>query len=94
MLRTALWIGLAACGLVLLALLVKWAIAVGRWIDQLLLKAEENGWIYYRHKRAGGTASNIMGAAMTEIDRVTRPSAEYRIEAEQQIVEDDEKGGQ
>ena len=31
---------------------------------------------------------------MSEIDRVVRPSAEYRIEAEQQIVDDDETGGQ
>ena len=94
MLRTVLWIVLAACGLVVLALLVRWAIALGRWIDRLLLKAEENGWIYYRNKSSGGSASNMMGAAMSEIDRVVRPSAEYRIEAEQQIVEDDEQGGQ
>jgi hypothetical protein len=30
---------------------------------------------------------------MTELDRIVRPSAEYRIQAEDPVVEEDEKGG-
>ena len=30
---------------------------------------------------------------MTELDRLVRPSTEYRIQAENPVVEEDEKGG-
>ena len=65
-----------------------------RWLDKLLLRAEEKGWIYYRKKSAGGIVSSGVAGAMNELDRIVRPSAEYRIEAESPIVEEDEKGGE
>ncbi len=82
-----LWVGLGVGGLVLLALGL-------RWLDRLLLRAEEKGWIYYRKKSAGGSVSGMIGAAMTEVDRVVRPSAEYRIEAENPVKEEEEKDGE
>ncbi len=60
---------------------------------RLLLRAKEKGWIFYRKKSASGTVSGGIGAAMTELDRIVRPSAEYRIQAENPIVEEDEKRG-
>ena len=68
-------------------------IGICRWLDRLLLRAEEKGWIYYRKKSAGGSSSGFVGSAMIELDRVIRPSAEYRIQAESQIIEDEEIGG-
>ena len=51
-------------------------IGICRWLDRLLLRAEEKGWIYYRKKSAGGSSSGFVGSAMIELDRVIRPSAE------------------
>ena len=62
-------------------------------LDRLLLRADEKGWVYYRKKSGGGTVSGAVGAAMTEFDQIVRPSAEYRIQAENPIVKEDEKGG-
>ena len=85
--KIALWVSLGVVGIVALVFVVK-------WLDKLLLRAEEKGWIYYRKKSAGGSVSGAIGAAMTEMDRIVRPSAEYRIEAEDPVVEEDEKGGE
>ena len=49
--------------------------------------------IFYRNKSASGTISGGIGAAMTELDRIVNPATEYRIQAEDPIVEEDEKGG-
>ncbi|HUT89752.1 MAG TPA: hypothetical protein VMY37_09665 [Thermoguttaceae bacterium] len=84
---TFLWIVISAVGIVCIICTLK-------WLDRLLLQAEEKGWIYYRRKSGGGTVSAGIGAAMTELDRIARPSAEYRIEAEAPVVEEDEKGGE
>ena len=80
------WIVLGAVGIVCI-------IGTLKWLDRLLLRAEEKGWIFYRKKSGSGTVSGGVGAAMTELDRIVRPSAEYRIQAENPIVEEDEKGG-
>jgi hypothetical protein len=82
-----LWSAVGVAGLV-------GAVLVLRWLDKLLLRAEEKGWIYYRKKSPRGIVSGAVGAAMTEIDRIVRPSAEYRIQAEDPVVEDDEEGDQ
>ena len=78
-----LWIALDAVGI----------IGTLKWLDRLLLRAEEKGWIFYRKKSASGTISGGIGAAMTELDRIVNPATEYRIQAEGPIVEEDEKGG-
>jgi hypothetical protein len=65
-----------------------------KWLDRLLLRAEEKGWIFYRKKSASGTVSGGIGAAMTELDRIVSPATEYRIQAENPVVEEDEKGGE
>ena len=82
-----LWITLAVIGLVCLVFGLK-------WLDKLLLRAEEKGWIYYRKKSAGGIVSSGIAATMNEMDRIVRPSVEHRIQAENPVVEEDEKGGQ
>ena len=87
MVKILLWSTVGVVGLVGIVFLLK-------WLDKLLLRAEEKGWIYYRKKSAGGSVSGAIGAAMTEVDRIVRPSAEYRIEAEDPVVEEDEKGGE
>lgn len=81
-----LWIVLGVVGLVCL-------VGVLKLLDRLLLRAEERGWIYYRKKSGGGSISSGVAGAMSELDRIVRPSAEYRIQAEDPIVEEDEKGG-
>lgn len=81
-----LWIVLGIVGIVCL-------VAVVKLLDRLLLRAEERGWIYYRKKSGGGVISSGVAGAMSELDRIVRPSAEYRIQAEDPIVEEDEKGG-
>jgi len=81
-------------GLVGIAGLIVGLIIGLRWLDKLLLRAEEKGWIYYRKKSAGGIVSSGVAGAMNELDRIVRPSAEYRIEAESPIAEEDEKGGE
>ena len=80
------WIVLGAIGIVCI-------IGTLKWLDRFLLRAEEKGWIFYRKKSASGTISGGIGAAMTELDRIVNPSAEYRIQAENPVVEEDEKGG-
>ena len=82
-----LWITLAVIGLVCLVFGLK-------WLDKLLLRAEEKGWIYYRKKSAGGIVSSGIAATMNEMDRIVRPSVEHRIQAENPVVEEDRKGGQ
>ncbi len=81
-----LWIVLGAVGIVCI-------IGTLKWLDRFLLRAEEKGWIFYRKKSGSGTVSGGVGAAMTELDRIVRPSAEYRIQAETPVVEEEEKGG-
>jgi hypothetical protein len=76
------------------ALALAAAIALVRWLDKLLLRAEEKGWIYYRKKSGGGSFSSGVAGAMNELDRCVRPSAEYRIEAEHHIAAEDERGGE
>ncbi len=83
---TLLWIALGAVGIVCI-------IGTLKWLDRLLLRAEEKGWIFYRKKSGSGTVSGGVGAAMTELDRIIRPSAEYKIQAEDSVVEEDEQGG-
>jgi hypothetical protein len=85
--NTILWGSLGVVGIVALVFVLK-------WLDKLLLRAEAKGWIYYRKKSAGGIASNVLGSAMTELDRITRPSAEYRMQAEDPVLEEDEKDGE
>ena len=81
-----LWIVLGAVSILCI-------IGTLKWLDRLLLRAEEKGWIFYRKKSGSGIVSGGVGAAMTELDRIVRPSAEYRIQAEDPVVEQDEKGG-
>jgi len=81
-----LWILLGVVGVVCL-------VGVLKLLDRLLLRAEEKGWIYYRKKSGGGSISSGVAGAMSELDRIVRPSAEYRIQAEDPVVEEDEKGG-
>ncbi len=45
-----LWIVLGAVGIVCI-------IGTLKWLDRLLLRAEEKGWIFYRNKSASGTVS-------------------------------------
>ncbi len=80
-----IWIAVGLVGLVCVVVILK-------LLDRLLLRAEEKGWIYYRKKSAGGIISGAIGGAMQELDRFVRPSAEHRIEAEDPVVEEDEKG--
>ena len=85
--------GITLAWIVLGAVVIVCIIGTLKWLDRLLLRAEEKGWIFYRKKSGSGTVSGGVGAAMTELDRIVRPSAEYRIQAENPIVEEDEKGG-
>jgi hypothetical protein len=82
-----LWSLLGIAGLVLLVLAVK-------WLDRLLLRAEEKGWIFYRKKRPGGFVSSAAGALMNEMDRFIRPSVEHRIQTENPVVKEEEKDGE
>jgi hypothetical protein len=71
--------------------------AVMLWlVDRMLLRAEERGWIYYRKKKPlGGTFSSGVASAMREMDRLAaRPSVEYTIEAEKNVVEGEERNGE
>jgi hypothetical protein len=45
-----LWIVLGAIGIVCI-------IGTLKWLDRLLLRAEEKGWIFYRKKSGSGTVS-------------------------------------
>ncbi len=81
-----LWIVLGAVGVICVVVVLK-------VLDRLLLRAEEKGWIYYRKKSAGGMISGAISGTMRELDRFISPSAEYRIQAEDPVVEEDEKGG-
>ena len=86
-----LWVALGLAAVVCLVI----CLVIGlKWLDRLLLQAEEKGWIYYRKKSAGGIVSSGVAGMMNELDRIVRPSAEYRIEAENPVVEEDEKGGE
>lgn len=64
MLGVALWIGGVALGLFL--------------IDRLALWAEEQGWIYWRRKKA---QTGAFGSALMELNIFTNPSAQYVVEA-------------
>ncbi len=81
-----LWIVLGVVGVVCI-------LGVLKLLHRLLLRAEEKGWIYYRKKSAGGIISGAIGGAMKRLDEFVRPSAEYRAQAEEPVVEEDEKGG-
>ena len=45
-----LWIVLGVVGVFCIIVTLK-------WLDRFLLRAEENGWIYYRKKSGSGTVS-------------------------------------
>jgi hypothetical protein len=54
---------------------------------------------HFKHKASerasgGGGISNIVGGAMLELDKLTRPSVEHHIAAEHQILKrEDDTGG-
>ena len=54
-------------------------------------------WLYavpkHRPERTGGSASSVLGGAMLEIDKVTRPPVEHVIESQSQIIDQDEHDG-
>ncbi len=65
------------------------AIIAGLFVlDRLLLATERRGWIFYRHRKAGGTSATALGMAeflqpgarvvieQQETDRLTRQVAE------------------
>ena len=47
-----------------------------------------------RPERLGSSASSVIGGAMLEIDKVTRPSVEHVIESQSQIIDGDEHDGE
>jgi hypothetical protein len=52
---------------------------------------------YVRHstsRRSTGGSSSGVGAALQELDRVTRPSAEHVVEAQQPVVRQDDQSGE
>jgi hypothetical protein len=57
-----------------------WMIALGAGIyllHRLALWAEERGWIYYRHKHAGG---GTMGTALLELQTILEPTKRHVVE--------------
>ena len=70
MVRTGLFLGLAAVGLFALHHLALWM--------------ERRGWIFYKHTRAtSGAASAAFGNAMQELNAFAEPQARYAIEEQQ-----------
>ncbi len=75
---------------------MKWTLisvgsAVGLYIlDRLLLKAEANGYIYYRKKKANGPS---VGSALMQIHGFLEPAKRYVIEARQQVVQQNDDAG-
>ncbi len=76
--------------------LVKWTLifvgsAVGLYIlDRLLLKAEANGYIFYRKKKANGPS---VGSALMQIHGFLEPAKRYVVEARQQVVQQNDDAG-
>lgn len=68
------------------------AIVVGLYLlHRLALWLEARGYIYYRNNqpKSGGVK-----AAAWELDRLTRPSVEYHVAAEDEQVESEENDGE
>ncbi len=66
-------------------------LVVSLLVDRLLLRAEERGWIYYRHKRA---SPGTRAAAALELQAFLEPRTAYHAEAlrEPREEEDDDAG--
>lgn len=47
-----------------------------------------------REQARSSTGGAMIGGAFEAIDKIVRPSVEHRIETEQKIVKEDEKGGE
>jgi hypothetical protein len=57
------------------------AIAVAAFVlDRVALWAEEQGWIYWRRKKASTTA---LGAILSDLNTVTNPASQHVVEAKQ-----------
>jgi hypothetical protein len=63
--------------------IISWlfVIAVAAFVlDRIALWAENNGWIYWRRRRASTTS---IGAILSDLNTVTNPSAQHVVEAKQ-----------
>jgi hypothetical protein len=47
-----------------------------------------------RDAARSSTAASALGGAFGVLDKVTRPSVEFQVEAQEKIVKEDEKGGE
>ncbi|MBM4003747.1 MAG: hypothetical protein FJ295_10735 [Planctomycetes bacterium] len=75
LLRAGLWL---LGGLTVLALLL----CVGWGIHRFLVMLENQGYIYYRQRPAGGGSGPA--SLLMEIDRIARPSIQYTVEVEEE----------
>jgi len=57
------------------------ALAIAAFLfDRVALWAEDNGWIYWRRRKASTTS---IGAILSDLNTVTNPSAQHVVEAKQ-----------
>jgi hypothetical protein len=76
-----------------IALLVVLVGAVLWLLDRMLLKAEQRGWIYWRHKKP---PSSSLGSAMLTVQGVLEPDKQHVVEERQReaadidVAEDDD----
>jgi len=86
MLRTFKLIFLIVLAVVVFVVMPIWAV-VGFW-TWLNTKPSE------RPERRGGGSGGVVGGMMIGVDKLIRPSAEFRVEAENPVVKEDEEGGE
>ena len=72
--------------LIVLVVMPIWAV-VGLW-TWLNTKPSE------RPERRGGGSGDAVGGMMIGVDKLIRPSAEFRVEAENPVFKEDEEGGE
>lgn len=81
MLQIGIYVGLGIAVLV----------ALGWLFHRVCTRLEEAGYLYYRKKQGSGGGSNVL----MEMDKLTRPSVQHVIEAEDTAkIEREEIGGE
>ena len=68
-----------------IALLVGLVGAVLRLLDRMLLKAEQRGWIYWRHRKPH---SSSLGSAMLTVQGLLEPDKQHVVEERQRQAAD------
>jgi hypothetical protein len=79
-----------ALGILVFIVLPAWG-AISLWRYTRLSPKERRD---RRDAARSSTGAAMLGGAFGAIDKVIRPSVEYKIEAQEKIVKEDEKGGE